>query len=354
MAGWTSGTIPWRKTVANLDASFGAEKAGRIRQVCEAKYEHFMRFRDAYRLASTIQWEHVEEAKRPALPEAEVSDKPPEPDPLPAAAEHFHDLRHFRRSVLDRHAGFPCRVLEVGAFSRPTVDSSEGEVKFLDYYSTEELRTEARANGADPASVIPVDYVCRTDDYAGVVRETFDVLIACHVLEHVDGLIQWLRMARTLLRDGGLLLLVLPDKKKSFDRFRPDTPLSHLLFEHLVPEQDVSSVHSFETALYYDETYIGGENDPARKLDLERLRQGIAESHPGVHRHVFQYETFADRVLKPLLYTGLIDFELIEIRNCPQFAEFAIVLRGNRRGTPTDPGGLFRPATDSFPFSDAR
>lgn len=269
------------------------------------------------------------------------------------ADRHYHDLRHFRRSVLDRHTRFPCRVLEIGAFSAPTVDPSEAEVKFLDYYATEELRSMARANGADPASVVAVDYVCRTDDYSEVVEGSFDVLVANHVLEHVDRTIQWLRMVRNLIRDGGLLFLVLPDKKQSFDRFRPDTPLSHLLYEHLAPEQDVSSVHGFEATLYYDMTYIGEENDPEIMLDVERLARGIAASHPGVHRHVFQFETFGEKIMKPLLYTGLVDFSLLEIRNCPQFGEFAIVLKAGRNDGPADPGDLFSPAPDSLPYLDA-
>ena len=283
----------------------------------------------------------------PDIPEQEA-------DPDPEANEWFPDLKHFRRSVLDRHADFPCRVLEVGAFSTPTVDPSEADVKFLDYYSTEELESMARRNGGDPGSVVSVDYVCRTDNYNEVVGETFDVLIANHVLEHIDHTIRWLQMVRTLINDDGLLFVVLPDKKKSFDRFRSDTPLSHLLFEYFVPEQDISSIHGFETALYYDMTYIGEENDPKTKLDTERLSREITPSHPGVHRHVFQYETFAGRILKPLLYTGLVDFRLLEIVNCPQFGEFAFVLGAGKEGTPTDPGDHFSPATDSLPFIDAK
>lgn len=336
------------KTAANVEEHFGAAQAGRMRGICEERYEHLMRFRNTYEVASNIQWEYVEHAKRLALSETRPYSAPPEPDP--PDEEWFHDLRHFRRSALDRHASFPCRVLEVGAFSTPTVDPSEAEVRFLDHYSTEELRAMAEADGGDPASISPVDYVCPTDDYAAVAGETFDVLIACHVLEHVDCLIRWLLTVRALIRDGGLLFLVLPDKKKSFDRFRPDTPISHLLFEHLAPDRDASSIHNFETVLYYDETYIGGENDPRKRLDPEKLKQGITASHPGVHRHVFQYETFAGKILKPLLYTGLVDFQLLEVTNCPQFGEFAVVLEAGTDGAPTDPGDIFSPATDSLPF----
>lgn len=344
-----------KRTVANVNACFGAMAARRVRKICEARHEHLTRFERIYNVAQTIQWEYVEEMKRLAALDTGISPDAPkpkgsEPESSPGTSELFFDLGHFRRSVLDRHAGFPCRVLEVGALDAPTVDPSEADVKFLDYYSTEELQSMARKNGGDPASVTPVDYVCRTDSYNDVVSETFDVLIANHVLEHVDHAVRWLRMARTLIRDGGILFIVLPDKKNSFDRFRPDTPLSHLLFEHLAPAQDVSSIHHFETVLYYDRIYIGEENDPATRLDVEKLSKGIASSHPGIHRHVFQYETFAGKILKPLLYTGLVDFKLLEVTNCPQFGEFAVVLEAGTDGAPTDPGDIFSPATDSLPF----
>ena len=284
--------------------------------------------------------------ERASAGEPPSADAPPSMD-APVAGE-FHDLRDFRRRVLDRHVDLPCRVLEVGAYCRPTVAPSETTVKVIDYYSTEELAVQAREAGDDPEALVPVDYVCRTDDYADAVDETFDVLIANHVLEHVDRPIRWLQTARTLLRDGGVLFLVLPDKKQSFDRFRPDTPLSHLLFEHLAPEHDVAAVHSLKTALHYDRTYIGETNRPETSLDVERLKHAMTASHPGVHRHRFQAETFAGRLMKPLLYTGLVDFDLLDVTNCPQFGEFAAVLKASRNGRAADPGDIFLPATDSF------
>ena len=263
------------------------------------------------------------------------------------ANEYFRDLRHFRRSVLDRYAEYPCDVLEVGAFHSPTVNSSEANVKFLDFFATDELKSMARRQGQDSASVVHVDFVCKTDDFTEVVNGTFDVLIANHVLEHVDYFIQWLQMARKVIRDDGVLFLVLPDKKKGFDKFRPDTPLSHLLFEHLARDQDVSSIHNLETFLYYDNTYIGKTNDPGTRLDIELLARAIDQSHPGVHRHVFQAETFPGRILKPLLYTNLIDYELLEIVNCSQYGEFAVVLKAGRGDAFRDPGNIFSPAIDT-------
>ena len=349
--GWQAdvGSRTLRRTIDNVRTHFGPAAAERLRAVCEARQAHFQRFRRTYDAAATIQWRYVEAMQREAVQSAAKSGAEAGPRPARAAATPFHDLRHFRRSVLDRYVELPCRILEVGAYCAPTVDPAEAAVKFLDCCSTDELTAMARQEGGDPAAVVPVDYVCRTDDYAAVVDETFDAVIANHVLEHVDRTVGWLVMVRALIRDGGVLFLVLPDKKRSFDRFRPDTPLSHLLFEHLAPEHDVSSIHSFETELYYDRSYVGQTHDPAALLDVERLKHALTAIHPGVHRHVFQAETFAGRLMKPLLYTGLVDFDLLDVTNCPQFGEFAVVLRAGRRGAPTDPGDLYAPAADSAP-----
>ena len=339
-----------KKTVANVETHFGVPISERIRAIFEVQYRHLRRFEQIYNVAATIQWRYVEEMQHLALAQRDKSSTSAESNSQPDSSirEHqFRDLTHFRRSVLDRHAEFPCSILEIGAYCSPTVDGSEAGVKFLDCFTTEELKPMARAAGGDEASVVHVDYVCRTDDYTESVKETFDILIACHVFEHVDHSIRWLQMVRSLLKNNGLLFLVLPDKKKSFDKFRSDTPLSHLLFEYLSSERDVSSIHSFETALYYDKTYIGEENDPADRLDMETLMTAIAPSHAGVHRHVFQAETFADKIMKPLLYTGVVDYELLELANCTQFGEFAVVLKAGRGDATRDPGTIFSPAIDT-------
>ena len=341
------GSDTLRRTMENVAAHFGPAAAERLRAIYEPRHAHFLRFERTYNMAATIQWRYVETQRKAvqAAPQSKAVG--------PQSASHsdvpFLHLRHFRRRVLDQYVDLPCRILEVGAYCRPTVDPSEGAVKFLDYYSTDELAAMARKSGDDPATVVTVDYVCRSDHYIDVVDETFDAVIANHVFEHVDHAIGWLEMVRTLIRDGGILFLVLPDKKKSFDKFRTDTPVSHLLFEHLTPEHDVSSVHSLESWLYYDKTYIGEANEPEARLDVELLKRAITPSHPGVHRHVFQAETFAGRLMKPLLHTGLVDFDLLNVTNCPQFGEFAVVLKAGRSGRPDDPGDLYTPATDSVP-----
>ncbi|WP_044156709.1 class I SAM-dependent methyltransferase, partial [Escherichia coli] len=49
----------------------------------------------------------------------------------------------------------------------------------------------------------------------------FDLIVASHVIEHVPDLIGWLKDAISVLKVGGTLALVVPDKRFTFDILRP-------------------------------------------------------------------------------------------------------------------------------------
>lgn len=57
-------------------------------------------------------------------------------------------------------------------------------------------------------------------------------MIANHFLEHCENPIKaFLNMLR-VLRPGGILFLAVPDKRHTFDRDRPVTPLAHLVRDY--------------------------------------------------------------------------------------------------------------------------
>jgi hypothetical protein len=137
-------------------------------------------------------------------------------------------------------------------------------------------------------------------------------------------------MLGTMLSDHGSLFLSLPDKKYTFDKYRPDTPLSHILFDYYTGVTEASREHVLETELYYDQAFIGQEMKIDERLDDARLRRSFnILLHPGIHCHVFQAETFPDKILKPLQRMGLIPFELIAYRGAKASTggEFSLVLR---------------------------
>lgn len=262
----------------------------------------------------------------------------------------YSSLEEFRRESLFHLVRPETSCLEIGPYNRPTFNRAECNLRTLDFYDTDELRVHAAKIGIDPRTVVKVDYVCKDEDYCKVVEERFDVIIAAHVAEHVTAFIKYFHSLRSLLNNEGLLLLVLPDKRYGFDKFRSDTSLSQLIFEYINPDLPWPSLHSLETAMYYDMRYVNKENIASERLNLSLLVNASKGWHPGVHCHVFQYEEAVPKIFGPLCAMGLIDFDIIDSRMCTQFGEFSLLLKaGNYQTTFESIGEFYVPSADTLP-----
>jgi SAM-dependent methyltransferase len=221
--------------------------------------------------------------------------------------------------------------LEIGPFLNPTFTTGDGRIKTVDYFSTQELQNQAKKLGRNPQEVLNVDFICRNEKYNEIIHEKFDAIVACHVVEHVIEFIKYFKNMENLLNDDGILFIVLPDKRYSFDKFRQNTDISHLIYEFLAPNIDAEKrLHALETEIYYDKTYINGKNISEERLNIENLKWAIDSWQPGCHAHVFEFEYSLKKVFLPLCSMGLINFQLIEARMCSQFGEFALVFQLNR------------------------
>lgn len=125
------------------------------------------------------------------------------------------------------------RGFEVGPLMSPFVAKGQGDVTFVDRLSTEALRAKfAGEPNVDPGSIVDVDVVIPDGGRLGDAlrsREPFDYAIASHVVEHVPDLVGWLADVADLTRVGGRLLLVVPDKRYTFDYLRGLTCLADVL-----------------------------------------------------------------------------------------------------------------------------
>ena len=59
-----------------------------------------------------------------------------------------------------------------------------------------------------------------------------DFVISSHMLEHCIDPIEAIENMIRVLKPGGILYLIIPDKKYIFDVNRPITPLQHLISDH--------------------------------------------------------------------------------------------------------------------------
>ncbi|MCJ2112978.1 class I SAM-dependent methyltransferase [Methylobacterium sp. E-025] len=118
-------------------------------------------------------------------------------------------------------------ILEFGPLNRPLVPKAAG-VYYADHCSTEDLRNkyanDPNVNVADIAEV-DVDLTqMKFRDFAST-HGPLDAVVASHVIEHIPDLISWLKDIHDALVPGGVLALVVPDKRFTFDLHRRETPL---------------------------------------------------------------------------------------------------------------------------------
>jgi SAM-dependent methyltransferase len=126
---------------------------------------------------------------------------------------------------------------------------------------------------------------------------TYDFVLSSHVLEHVANPILALSEWKRLLAVDGTLVLLLPNKKHTFDHRRPVTTMEHLIadFEAGVQEEDLT--HLTEILSLHDL-----KRDPeAGDSEAFRTRSMCNIENRCLHHHVFDVGLAVNLVE----YTGL-------------------------------------------------
>ena len=236
-------------------------------------------------------------------------------DPVPGSRDAERGLlaRHLVGSGLELgpgHAPFPVPYPGAG-------------VRFVDRWQPAENRALFRELG-DEAPFPEPDIVSNLDtDRLGAVDDASqDFVIASHVLEHVANPLALLDDIHRVLRPGGTLLVLLPDRHRTFDHGRRPTSLAHLLDEHA---REVDSVADDHVADFLVGTGVAIPDDPAERsamFDLHRRRS--------IHVHCWDDQEFFEVLVHAVAALGqrweLVDAVLAEDEGEDGF-EFGYVLR---------------------------
>jgi SAM-dependent methyltransferase len=131
------------------------------------------------------------------------------------------------------------RGLEIGPLAAPRVRKDQGEVIYVDHTDGEGLRRKYADNSVlkDYLDQI-VDIDCVIGDGQGIHealadQDPFDYVIASHLIEHIPDPVTWLSDIASLLRPSGILSLVIPDKRFTFDINRRTTEIAELVDGYL-------------------------------------------------------------------------------------------------------------------------
>lgn len=132
-----------------------------------------------------------------------------------------------------------------------------------------------------------------------VKTQMYEYLLSCHQLEHCANPIKALYEFFRVMKVGGKLLLVLPNKLFTFDHQRPFTELKHLLddYHNQIDESDLT--HFDEIIRLHDL-----KMDPGAPQDIQgfMVRSLNNATNRCFHHHVFDTDT----VIAMLAYVGFI------------------------------------------------
>jgi SAM-dependent methyltransferase len=120
------------------------------------------------------------------------------------------------------------RGIEIGALSRPF--DLDAEVVYADRASTEDLREIYQGDERLSRGIVEVSFVMPPPRYGfpGIPADSFDFVISGHVLEHHPNPIYALLEQFRVIKKGGYLYCVIPNKVYTYDRGRLDTPIPYL------------------------------------------------------------------------------------------------------------------------------
>jgi SAM-dependent methyltransferase len=122
---------------------------------------------------------------------------------------------------------------EIGALDKPIVTPDMGFIKYIDYTTTEELKTIC--TNRNPEKMVEVDYVWGDSSLDSILQRDLplDYVIASHVVEHVPDFLGWLQEVYKILKPGGFLSLALPAKTQCFDYYRNETVTSDVIDSYI-------------------------------------------------------------------------------------------------------------------------
>ena len=204
------------------------------------------------------------------------------------------------------------------------------DVRYVDRWEPDansELFPELGEEAAFPRP----DIIANLDrDRLGALDDaSVDFVIASHVLEHLADPIGILDAIHRVLRPGGVLLILLPDRHRTFDQFRDPTDLDHLTVEHEagITEVDDAHIEAFLLATAPRDMprsqYLSDDPDVRRgQIDVHRRRS--------VHVHCWDQDEFLPVLEFSIRSLGcrweFVDAVLTE-EGGPESIEFGFVVR---------------------------
>jgi hypothetical protein len=214
--------------------------------------------------------------------------------------------------------------LEIGALHHPIIDRSQdpnANVLYVDHTDTAALHAKY-ADDTDVGEMVAVDVVWGDGLLVDAIgdRAPIDWVIASHVIEHVPNLVGWLDELASVMSDGAVLSLAIPDKRYCFDINRRETDPSDVVGAWLADSKrpSLATVYEFYARIApvdAGQAWAGvyalqpAEEDVERGLEWAR-KAADSDEYVDVHCWTFTPDVFV-ATLRTLFRLGLTSFRVV-------------------------------------------
>jgi SAM-dependent methyltransferase len=228
------------------------------------------------------------------------------------------DFRNFRRKLSSRFISGD--GIEIGALHEPLTVASRARVRYVDRMSVADLRTHYPELSNQP--LVPVDIYDDGEKLRSIGDDSFDFVIANHMLEHCEDPLTALSTFLRVVRPGGVIYLAIPDKRFTFDVSREVTSIAHVLRDHHDGPQGSREEH-------YLDWVRNVNHKPEREVRAEC--DALMKMQYSIHFHVWTLSGFAS-LLRYCRRQLRMPFKL-EMLKPNQFEVIAILRKTDSRVT---------------------
>lgn len=175
--------------------------------------------------------------------------------------------------------------IEVGAGPRPFPLPNGTQCLYGDNRNASELDSYfAGATG------IPDCLHLDAQTLSGVADCSVDFVISAHVIEHLQNPILSIRSSLRALKPNGMFILVVPDRRFTFDRLRPPTTL-----EHMIRDEADGGKSTLYQAYYEHVKYIHPLSEtPIDEDEIPIHVRKLIEARFDTHFHCWTGDEFRD------------------------------------------------------------
>lgn len=171
--------------------------------------------------------------------------------------------------------------LEIGALHKPLRVPDDARVRYVDRYDEAGLRSHYPE--LDELPLVKVDVVDDGETLATIPDASVDFVIANHFIEHTQNPLQTLSNHLRVLREGGVLYLAVPDKRRTFDVDRALTPLEHVLRDFEQGPAGSRDEHFRDWVVHVD-----------KPEDVEARVAELSDADYSIHFHVWTPQAFSE------------------------------------------------------------